>query len=82
VIFRGRAGEWILKIIQLELDVHVKEGGITTCGNGIAKRVVIDRNVRLDLEFKPGLLVSPRMGIDEAQLRSKRTYAVNLFRHK
>ena len=68
--------------VPLELDVHVKQGGITTCRNGIAKCVVIDRNVQLNLEFKPSLLVSSSMGVDEAQLGGKRTDTIDLLRHK
>ena len=81
-IIGGRADEWTLEFVPLELDVHVEQGGITTCRNGIAERVVIDRNVRLNLEFKPSLLVSSSMGVDEAQLGGKRTNTIDLLCHK
>jgi len=77
-IIGGRAGERILKIVHLELDVHVEQGGITACRNGAAEGVVIDRNIQLDLECKPGPLVSSRMGVNEVQLGGKGTYTIDL----
>jgi len=61
-IIGGRAGERILKIVHLELDVHVEQGGITACRNGTAEGVVIDRNIWLDLECKPDVSQSVDLG--------------------